>query len=175
MKPLLNLFVSICLLRKGPQDVPFSYLLFTVAIFCYCVIDISSYMIIMTEKRALTFSSVIPFRITRILLNMVVIVLLMWLLRYQSRILQTLTAIAGCGAVITVLLLPFSYFSSGTLLGVYAFAVAVAIMLWSLLVYAHIFRQALSTSSLNASMLSIALFFLNFLFILKLSERFMVQ
>lgn len=89
--------------------------------------------------------------------------LLMWLLRYRQRIIQTLTALLGCGAIISAFAFPLLLIvqrqpEEPSIFGVFI----LGINIWHLAVSAHILRFALSVSMLMAGVLAFGYFLLGF-------------
>jgi hypothetical protein len=82
--------------------------------------------------------------------------------RYQ----QTLTAFFGTGCVITLVALPITYFylsvPEGSELLVLPFLGLIAIIIWSVIVNAHIFSRALSRSLPEGVALALLYFVINF-------------
>jgi len=139
---LVNPFVQICLLRKGPQDLPASGILLGIALTAHTVASILLSNLSLDALRALASG----------LLDSVLLVVLTTALlfaqRHGSRLMQTLTALAGTGAIITLLALPASGWLHGAdqSAGEGGFALLVLLLLtgWSLAVVGHIFRHALT-------------------------------
>lgn len=139
---LLNPFVQICLLRKGPQDLPTSGILLGIALTAHTVMSILLSKISLDALHAL---------LSGLLDSVLLVVLtaaLLFAQRHGSRLIQTVTALAGTGAIITLLALPASGWLHGAdqSAGEGGFALIVLLILtgWSLAVVGHIFRHALS-------------------------------
>ena len=100
MRALFDLFLDICLFRKGPQDVPASAMLLKVCALAYAL---SGFVVL----RLSTPSSI---AIPQILLDLALLAGLLYLAlslrRYPQRFGQTLSALTGVGVLMAVLALP---------------------------------------------------------------------
>ena len=89
MAALFNLFLDLCLLRKGPQDVPASMLLLKLCLLAYGLIGLI----------VLLLSTPIPVALLQALLDIVLLSGLLYvgltLYHHPERFEQTLTALAG--------------------------------------------------------------------------------
>ena len=93
-------------------------------------------------------------------------------MKYQQRILQTLTALFGCGVIISVFALPFLLMVRNSPDEPNIFSVFIlAINVWSLVVTANILRHSLSVSMLLAWVLAFGYFLLGF----KVTDFFIPQ
>jgi hypothetical protein len=141
---LVRLFVAICLLRAGPQDLPVSRTLLRLALGLYLLFAWLLAIPAYGQGRA----ALVALLDTALLI--VFVQLLLYLLSRSARIPQTLTAMAGSGSLLGLLALPLVLWGqpaqaeeqvSGLLL--YAWLL---LLVWNLLVTGHILRHALSTS-----------------------------
>jgi hypothetical protein len=148
---LIKPFVDICLLNIKPQDLPASSRLLLITLLAYYLVGIALSMPVYgfamsTMEAALEVFMLVAY--TRIVLT---------LNAHGVRYHQTLTALAGAGAVLGLVALPLSYsvlqpvtaYGSANALTVFAYLL---LMGWLLIVYGHIFRHALS-SGLGLGML----------------------
>lgn len=139
---LLRRLWDICLLRRGPQDLPASgsVLLFTLLL--EYLLSVILHSIVLPDVPALRLASIL------LVLNVGVIVtiaLLLILFQYRNRILQSLTALAGTSLIFNIVIFPFALLASlepgrPTLGG----SLVLMIQIWSLVVSGHIFTQAMS-------------------------------
>ena len=143
MRILFDLFLDICLFRKGPRDVPASMALLKMCLLAYGA----------SGLLVLTLSVPVQVALLQILLDMVLLAGLLYLMlilhRHPGRFEQTLTALTGSGTLMGLLALPpmlwivrqgpqgNSQFPSLLML---------ALMVWSIAVMAHILRHAFNTS-----------------------------
>ena len=141
MRAILNPFIQICLLRQGPQDLPTSGILLAIALTAHTVMSIA-------WSISLNAGSALLSGLLDTLLLVVLPATLLYAQGRKSRVIQTLTALAGTGTIITFLALPVSGWlrgadqSAGE--GGLAMIMLLILMGWSLAVVGHIFRNALS-------------------------------
>jgi hypothetical protein len=132
-----------CLMRRAPQDDPLSYSALLGSLAAYVILDLS--------QAGASSGWVVSVGMT--VMDTLVMIVFTWtvlmVVKKSPRFIQTLTALAGTGAVLGVLGLPLVYQAakahqadgpSGAL--VLGWLVLLA---WSIAVQAHIFRHALST------------------------------
>ncbi len=142
MRKIISVFVDICLFRRGPQDLPASNFLLYLTLGAYAV---SNFLLALVQYDAVTAALV---SLTVTLLLAVLTLSLLYLNGHSERVQQTLSALAGTGTVLAVLALPPIYWthlqtrqpqlSLPDLL-------ALALVVWSLVIIGHIVRHALST------------------------------
>jgi len=144
MRLLIRLFAAICLLRAAPQDLPASRVLLVLALGGYLLLTILLVVPIYGLWHALGVA------VLDTTLQVVFIAVLLKLLRCGERVLQTLTAQAGCSCLLGVLAIPLVFWGqpsrtadpAGDLLLI----AWLMLLVWNLLVAGHILRHALSTS-----------------------------
>lgn len=156
MMQLINVFWDICRLKTGPQNLPTGYYLLGATILAGIIVDSFTSSIFMPNLSGLTI-----FKIVAIynVLMFAMIYLLLTLLGYANRGIQTLTAFAGSGLFITLILLPglLVINSAGEQTKSFAFYILID-SVWRLSVNAHIFRHALSVNFLLSMILSLSYF-----------------
>ncbi len=136
MFELLKLFFDICLLKKGPQDVPGFTSLFRILILVHAGISFTVLKLNMDSMDAAW----------QVLVEVLLILGLTWPILYigrkSSRYQQTTSALLGTGAVISFIAIPAmaTLISQGTGL---AFFAVVLLMIWHWVVSGHIFSHAL--------------------------------
>ena len=142
LRALVNPFIQICLLRQGPQDLPTSGILLAIALSAHTIMSMVLSHLSLGTLRAL---------LAGVLDTVLLVVLtgtLLFVQRRKARLIQTVTALAGTGAIITFLALPLSGWLHGAdqAAGEGGFALLLLLILtgWSLAVAGHIFRHALS-------------------------------
>lgn len=151
---MFAIFLRICLLRANPQDLPASNALLALALLAHAAADVLS-LRGMVESRAALQAAVID---TVLLVALAHTALL--LRNHADRARQTLTALAGCGALLTVL----SHAAVTLAQPVVAPPVtALPFIVWFVLVYGHILRHALSTGFALAAGLGLAYLFVSVL------------
>jgi hypothetical protein len=146
-------FVDICLFRAGPADIPASRWLMKLSLFVYFSIGLLAGRI--DSQWLASFSS--SFADTLALLVFVGIAL--QIKQQQSRYLQTVTALAGTGSLLTLLSMPvlyaFSLLKDPSQASSLIMLAIMALVFWSLMVTAHIFRQALDIKAGMAAVITV--------------------
>jgi hypothetical protein len=144
MHKLLNVFLNICLLRAGPQDVPAASVVMLFAAGTYVVIGILVALSSYTLVQALLWSV-----LDTLLLAMVAQLGLRWR-GYPRRFQQTFSALTGSGALLSLVSWPFMLMllrlPEGDADATLPSLLIVLLMFWSIAVIAHILRHALSSS-----------------------------
>lgn len=159
MYPLVKPFIDICLLRLAPQALPYSGTLLMVALAAYTLTGVLAALSILPMGEALMAG------IASTGLLSVLTVTLLYARSLQGRINQTLTALAGTGALLDTIGVPLNHWfqaakSSGgdptlpTLL-------ILVLVGWSLAVSAHVLRHALSTLFFFGLMLALVFFWVS--------------
>jgi hypothetical protein len=163
MLRLLELFWLVARRRLGPEDVPASAFLLQITAVGYMLLQ--ALMLWRPGGAGFTGTAAIS-----ILADIVIISAFVWLLlrftgklpRYQ----QTLTAFFGTGCIITLVALPITYFylsvPEGSEILVLPFLGLIAIIIWSVIVNAHIFSRAISRSLPEGVALALFYFVINF-------------
>jgi len=141
---LIKVFWDICAVKAAPQDLPASTFLLGLALLAYLVTG----AVVATFQWPLSQAILAAFLDTAFLT--VLSRVLLWARMLSGRFVQTLTALAGSGAVMTVIALPLVIWQS--FVGV-TDANAPTLpswllmiwMIWNVVVVGHILRHALST------------------------------
>ncbi len=140
---LVRAFADICRLRLGPQDLPASGVLFALALAPYVLTTYLIARIDLAPDVALIATGV------NVTMEIVFTSGLLLLRRQPGRLLQTLTALAGSGALLGACAWPvvaWLAFARETDRGAALPGVLwLGLFAWSLAVTAHIFRHALDT------------------------------
>jgi len=140
---LWRTFFDICRFRLKPQDLPYSPSFLQAILLIYTFFNMLLAWIMQPIYIALLSA----------VLQTVLLVGLTWsllrLVRYQTRLNQTLIALAGTGTFFSILNLPLGVWIVLLKKGEMAPALPVLMLLflvgWNFSVYAHIFRHTLST------------------------------
>ncbi len=151
MNTLLKPFLQLCLLSRGPQDIPASRVLLLITISVYWLVAVAMgwpYYGMRSSVLQSVVELVMVLGFTRFALV---------LTRHPGRFTQTATALTAAGGLLGVVLLPVAYAiyqaqAQGASLGVPALAYLV-VLGWLLVVYGHIFRHALSLRHLGLGVL----------------------
>lgn len=152
MRLLLDLFLAICLLRKGPQDVPVSEVLMRLTIALYLALG----LVVGLLELAL------PLAIAQTVLELGLMIAITYaLLRLRGlaqRFQQTVTALAGTGALVGVVALPVITWllhahqqeTDATIPSL----LYLALLVWRVVVIGHILRHALAVQALVGNALA---------------------
>jgi len=140
LKPFLNL----CFLNANPQDLPASQVLLVMSLILYLVISVALALPVYGLNVSLT----------QALLEIAMLIAYTWLIlvmtSHGERLTQTLSALAGTGVIFGFLALPIIYSiyeatGAGGVGNVWTLIAYLMIMGWLLVVYGHVFRNALSS------------------------------
>lgn len=137
MFDILKLFFDICLLKKGPQDIPSFNSLFRLLIIIHMSV---SYLV-------LRFNMDSTDAAWQVFTEVILILGLAWpvlfLAKKPARFQQTASALLGTGAIISFIAIPAmaTLISQGTGL---AFFTVILLMIWHWAITGHIFSQALN-------------------------------
>lgn len=140
----LQSWFALCLLRRAPQDDPLSYAALLLALLIYIGIDL---LIALASSE---WGVALGMTLVDVLFMAVFTGVALRIADKLNRFSQTLTALAGSGAVLGLLALPVVQQASagqrgGEAPGVLALLWLV-LLVWSVAVRAHVFRHALSLS-----------------------------
>ncbi len=163
MFEIIRLFWDICLLRKGPQDCPYSFFLLQLAIVLnilvnFLLLHLSTGWVETLQQIAVEITMTLGFAYA-----------VLWFFKKTGRFYQTATALLGSDIVISFIGLPiFSTFSTDRPFP-FANVLILLLMIWYWLVIGHILRHALDkhwSIGLSFSLLYIysASAFINMLF-----------
>jgi len=160
VKPLIQRFWDICLLRKGPEDVPPLPLILLILIPVGLLLDgLRINLVVPGIPGYQLFISLLAYTLAM----MLIIASLLMLFGYRQRIVQTLIALSGSGLVLTALILPFDFLVS---LHPQRFTMASLIILlmhlWSLVVVGHILARSLSVHRLMGVIIAFGYLMLGF-------------
>ena len=144
MIQLIKIFWDICALKAAPQDLPASSFLLSLAVLAYFVTG----AVVAALQWSLSQAILAAFLDTVFLT--VLSRVLLWARALSGRFVQTLTALAGSGAVMTLVALPLVLWQ--TLVGVTDVSaptlpswLLMIWMVWNVVVVGHILRHSLST------------------------------
>lgn len=151
MPPLIKQFFYICLMNKGPQDLPWSHLLLHASLMAYLISGVLTMLATTSFDQALLV----------MLADLAVLLLYAWLclkaFNKAPRFVQTATAMAGVGTLFQLVAWPLIAYADSQ---ANAAAPGISILLllvvgWNLAVYAHIFRESFNVRMLSAFVLTL--------------------
>jgi len=153
MPRLITIWFDICLLHAGPQDLPASRNLLGLTLAAYVLV---SFLISASSATPLVGLQI---AVLDLLLLAGFAALTLYLLNKLPRLGQTLSALAGTGALLGLIALPVVRAVLQVPQDAQASPVMLlswfALLLWSLLVTAHIMRHAMSSSLIAGAGVSI--------------------
>jgi hypothetical protein len=136
---VLNIFVEICFLMRGPQDTPSDAGFFKYVLGLYFAVN----TLLTSLTTNLFFALIQAFAELAMLLGFIWAVL--WFSHKTARFGQTATAMLACGALFTIASLPFFYWIETHIGASRILSYTVMLLLvWNLIVSGHILRHALS-------------------------------
>jgi len=142
---LLFTFFDICRLRLGPQDIPASRILLSLVLFGYIIVGIVLSSVKLDPLDAILFSLV------ESILSIMIIGSLLHIAKKITRFYQTLTALAGTDTLFGGVRIPLIYWlaqlqSMDSFIASFLFVLLLTLVIWNLIVYAHILKNALEVS-----------------------------
>lgn len=163
MRALFDLFFDICLLRRGPQDVPVASSLFFLCLLAYLL---AGYMALLASIAAATPISAFVVIVLDTLLISALCYGVLRVLQHSERWQQTLTALWGCGALLQLIALPLGIWfdravSSESPMAEIPLLLSFGILFWSLAVTAHILRHAFDVTFVLGLSYALAYLFLS--------------
>lgn len=144
LKIIIQAFLEICLLRKGPQDIPASSLFFGICAGTYAL----SGLLLATAYQ--DFNNAVITALADSGLTILITYLLLFIVRRPQRWLQTGTALLGTGTIFSLLATPVYYAiaaQGGGQSGSPVLSILIwVLIIWNVIVMAHILKHALSVS-----------------------------
>ena len=157
LSTLWSTFFDICRLRLKPQDLPHSNTLLSVTLFVYTIIGMALSMVQFSLPESL-LSALVDTGLLVILIGS-----LLYFAHFRERTTQTLTALAGTNCVLEIIGSPIIFW-----FGFYEGDMTIPILLllglivWNMVVYAHILRHALSVPFFISGLLTMIIYSLTF-------------
>ncbi len=139
--PLLKTLLDIIALRKGPDAIPYSWGLTGVVVILWLTVSFVVVLINGGGDEGSFLRGMLLSSIALIIYSVIVI-----LMRRQQRLLQTLTAVLGCGTVISALYAADVVLLTPLLGEMGASLLALLIVFWSVPVEGHIIARAIDRS-----------------------------
>lgn len=144
MYKLLNVFLNICLLRAGPQDVPAASVVLALTVAAYMVVGTLVALANYSVGQAVLWSL-----LDTLLLAVFTYFSLRWR-RHVPRFVQTFSALTGTGVLLSMVTWPLLMLlyrqPEGESAAALPSLLLVVLMFWGMAVIAHILRNALSSS-----------------------------
>jgi hypothetical protein len=142
-----HLVRDLCQLRRGPEDMPYSPARFALLVVASVVLDVASGAVFDGEDV-----------LARSLVSTALVLALAWVALavrgLGNRYVQTASALVACGIVFSLLVLPLGWLAHpmpATAAGLSPLQVLIgwgvlALVVWNLVVFAHILRRAIEAS-----------------------------
>jgi hypothetical protein len=151
---LIKVFVDIALWRKGPQDLPSSVLLLLIVIAIYCALTFTFGQLMPRPEGSFVFRTAVE-----LALGLGWIWAMLALFGRTARFLQTATAMFGASALLTppvlaLLTIVLKLGQSNPVVVPLLFAL-LAVLVWYVLITAHILRSALELKLFVAVILTL--------------------
>lgn len=152
MKVILR-FINICLFRSGPDSLPANHQLMQLVLLMYFLVSVSVNQIDMSLRISLWIG------LTDLIVLMSFLYFLLRMNNFLPRYQQTLMALAGTGSLLGLLAMPllwaFHQYAEQSDTANFILLALMLLMLWSLMVTAHILRHSIGTSAPKAVALTI--------------------
>ena len=159
-KTLLRIFVDLCLIKRGPKDVPDSTVLLKIVFFIYFL----SGTMLLSSSIELS-EAIIQSFIETVLVGLF-IYLLVSFFQVKNRFNQAITAVYGSGALMTLLSVPYVFWMDGLVknqgsIGVVGLIVFF-IVVWGFIVMANIIRETIQKSFSVSLLLTFSYLYLSY-------------
>lgn len=159
MAALLIRYFKICLLAQGPQDIPYSIVVFRGSLLAYFVTGLLGLSTIFSFKQSL------PIMLVELALMLTYAGLVLKAFKKMPRFVQMVSAMAGVNAIFQVIEWPLQFLiasarSAGQVAPDISMLLLIAVS-WNLAVIAHIFRESFEIRLLSAFMLTVAFAIIN--------------
>lgn len=155
MLKLFRVFIDICLLRARPDDLPESSALLGLTLGLYTLTTLA------LAADTLSPASVVLYGLVNSLILAVLTHTFLMLRRFPGRLTQTLTALAGSGALLNLFALPLGSATQPSF-------IVIAFLIWSIAISANILRYALAVSLLRGISTSIVYLVITFIVVKSL-------
>jgi len=155
---LIKAFWEMCLLRRGPQDVPPSQVITGAALLVYALFSFFGVVVRLPANSAFLFALIDVGLLVAFTLGA------LWIRFLSVRWQQTLAAMAGTGAILEAVALPVFYWQSqvaDSQLEALPVFVLWLLMIWNLAVVANIMRHSLNVPMLISGVFSLLYIYLS--------------
>lgn len=159
MHTVLNVLLDICLLRRGPEDMPYSGLVFTICVGLW-LLALGATMLALgnfdSRDAAVAAASAV--------VGLLAYMTLISLTGFGNRALQTLSALIGCGALISFAMLALLLLLTPLAGALVANLGAFLLLAWSVPVKGHIIARALERHWYIGIVIALSIFLLQLAF-----------
>lgn len=166
MRPLIRVLFDITLLRKGPEDIPYSWLLLN---FCvgFWLIALGATTVMIQGFNALDAW----IAIASAFISITCFAALLLFFGRAERVVQTLSAMIGCGSLISIAMLVELVLMTPFVGANIANLGAIIVLFWSVPVKGHIIARAMDWHWYPGIVLAMAVFVLQFAFTTTISPE----
>lgn len=149
MNALIKRFWDICRLQSGPEELPASTFLLGIALVAFLFVDF------LISLNQLSFGDAVMASLVEAGIMGLLPYIVLWIRLMPQRWPQTYTALLGTGTVIGVIALPLGFWQHMSMTATGQIAalpslLLIALLVWNLVIVAHILRHALSVPMLLA-------------------------
>lgn len=172
MSALIRLFLGICTFKRGPQDVPYSPFLLGFILVVKLLFEFATSLIPDSKGATLPVGTVVSLLFVDTGFIILFVYIVLWLNGRTARSVQTITTMLGVDLIVDLAKLPLQYLASSagnqpSMLGLFYIG-SMAVFVWELMIFSHVFRHALSTTIFRAGGYALLLFVLGLVISLQL-------
>lgn len=154
MLKLINVFWNICRLKAGPQDLTITRNILISTVLIGIIVDSKANAVFLPELSGIEVINAVAIYNVFLLIGAY---FLLKLIGKEQRGMQTITALAGSGLLISLVLLPGLLFLDASEKPFISFSYFILFdNVWRIIVSAHIFRYALSISFMMGMIISVS-------------------
>ncbi|HSE11439.1 MAG TPA: hypothetical protein VLB69_02280 [Rudaea sp.] len=158
MPPFVYLIRDICLLRRGPQDLPYSVSLLVAVAAAWMVLQLG-----VAVARAVPLEGVFAGAVLELMFTLGALNVILTLRGLRNRFVQTATALLGCTLVFILLNVPILLLIGDppatvqqlNPLQILLVLVSLPLLVWKVLVDAHIFRHSFNVPYLSGVVIAL--------------------
>ncbi len=156
MLTLIRTLIDIIRFQKGPDAIPYSMVLFAIVVGFWVAVDFLGELVV-PDLGTTSFTSIVVS-----LLGLILFVVIVVLERRQARLLQTMTALIGCGAilgfVLTLVIAVMFRFKDVSIVAPLGMMIVWAITLFSIVVDGHILSRTLDRPRMYGVIIAFLIF-----------------
>jgi len=158
MPPFFQLIRDICLLRRGPQDLPFSVPLLGSVVAACVIVQLG-----VAVARSVPLEGVLAGAVLWLLVSLGALNLILTLRGLRNRFVQSATALLGCALFFTLLSVPIALLldqppatpEQMTPLQLVLGLVSLPLLIWKIVVDAHVFRHSFDVPFLSGVVIAL--------------------
>lgn len=159
MQALIRTLFDILTIRKGPDSIPYSWLLLYAAVLLWFLPLLTASVLVPNFKGAVVAVAVASWIVSLVCYALVIV-----LAGFKNRLLQALTAIVGCGALIFLAQVAGLVFLTPFLGDLFAQIFIYLLLFWSVHVKGHIIARTIDREWYFGFLIAIGVFVLQYAF-----------